>query len=146
MKKHTGARRLFALALALCLMFPLAPQVGAAPLETEESPITPYYIGTISTSASFAFLPTGGIECWGHVDCYPGYTADAVMRLQWLDVDGVWMDYKNWYDDGTYVKFYETYSIPQGRRYRVRVVADIFKNSTGEKVEVVDTVSGSLEY
>lgn len=146
MKKHMGVRRLFALGLALCLMVPIAPQTGAAQIETEELPITPYYIGTISTSASFAFLPAGGIECWGHVDCYPGYTADAVMRLQWLDVDGVWMDYKNWYDEGEVITFYETYSIPHGRRYRVKVVADIFDNSTGEVVEVVGATSASLEY
>lgn len=144
MKKYTGARRLFALALALCLMVPI--QAGATQVETEEIPITPYYIGTITTGAGVALLPTGELECWGHVDCYPGYTADAVMRLQWLDVDGVWMNYKNWYDDGEVITFYETYSVPHGRRYRVKVVADIFDNSTGEKVEVVGATSASMEY
>ena len=144
MQKHMGVRRLFALALALCLMVPI--QAGATQVEIEEVPITPYYVGTISTGAGLTVLPTGELECWGYVDCYRGYTADAVMRLQWLDVDGVWMNYKNWYTEGKHADFYETYSVPQGRRYRVRVVADIFKDSTGEKVEVVDAVSGSLEY
>lgn len=76
-------------------MVPIAPQAGAAQVEMEEPPITHYYIGTISTSAGLALLPTGDLKCWGHVDCYRECTADAVMRLQWLDVDGVWMDYKN---------------------------------------------------
>lgn len=145
MKKQVWVRRLFTFALALCLMIPITPQVQAVSLE-DNTEVSPYYIGTSTISASFAFLPTGGIECWGHVDCYRGYTADAVMRLQWLDVDGVWMDYKNWYDEGNAVTFYETYSIPHGRRYRVRVVASIIDDSTGKTVEVVDAVSGSLEY
>lgn len=145
MKKQIGLRRLFALAMALCLMLPLTPQAQAASFEQNES-ISPYYIGTCTISASIAPYTSNSVECWGHVDCYPGYTADAVMRLQWLDVDGVWMDYKNWYDDGNAVTFYATYSVPHGQRYRVRVVADIFKDSTGEKVEVVDAVSGSMEY
>lgn len=144
MKKYMSVRRLFALALALCLMVPV--QAGATQVETEEIPITPYYIGTITTSAGIALLPSGELECWGHVDCYPGYTADAVMRLQWQDVDGVWMNYKNWYTEGKHADFYETYSVPQGRRYRVKVVADIFKDSTGEVVEVVGATSASMEY
>lgn len=123
-----GIRRLFALALALCLMVPMAPQARVAQVEMEEVPITPCYIGTITTSAGVALLSSGKLECWGHVDCYPGYTADAVMRLQWLDVDGVWMNYKNWYTEGRHADFYETYSVSHGRRYRVRVVTDIFKD------------------
>lgn len=145
MKKQVGVRRLFVIALALCLMVPLTPQAQAASFEKEET-ISPYYIGTFTISATISPYTSGKVECWGHVDCYPGYTADAVMRLQWLDDDGMWMDYKNWYAEGMHADFYETYSVPQGRRYRVKVVADIFKDSTGEVVEVVGATSGSLEY
>lgn len=145
MKKHIGVSRLFAFALALCLLVPITPQAQAASLDGDDT-ISPYYIGTITVSATISPYTSNQVECWGHVDCYPGYTADAAMRLQWLDVDGVWMNYKSWYTEGMHADFYETYSVPQGRRYRVRVVASIIKDSTGKTVEVVDAVSGTLEY
>lgn len=143
MREHAWARRLFALALSLCLLAPVTPQAQALSVGNEEE-IAPYYIGTFTISASIAPYVSNVVECWGHVDCYPGYTADAVMRLQWLDVDGVWMNYKNWYEEGEIVTFYATYAVPSGRRYRVRVVADIFDDSTGEKVEAVTAISGSF--
>lgn len=143
MREHAWGRRLFALALSLCLLAPVAPQAQALSVGNEEE-ITPYYIGTFTVSATISPYIGNTVECWGHVDCYPGYTADAVMRLQWLDVDGVWMNYMNWYAEGRHADFYELYSVPSGQRYRVRVVADIFDDSTGEVVEVVGATSGSF--
>lgn len=149
MKKFIGMRRFFALALALCLVGPLVPKASAATADAGDTPIKPYYIGTVSISASIAPDPKATHErptvvCTGHVDCYPGYTAKAVMRLQWQDKDGVWMDYKNWYKNGDIITFGETYSVPTGYKYRVRVVADIYDNATEKRVESVTAISGAL--
>ena len=135
------------LILSLCLMTPLTPGAMAAPVEVKpEVGLEPYYIGTFSTSASISILSGGVAKCWGHVDCYPGYTAkDAVMRLQWLNSEGVWLDYYVWYGEGNAVDFSGRCDIPKGRTYRVRVVADVY-DSNGNWVEMVDAVSGSEKY
>lgn len=120
----------------------------AAPTAIQpQEEIQPYYIGTFSTSAAISILFSGVAECWGHVDCHPGYTAkNAVMRLQWLNSEGVWLDYYTWYgEDGRSVDFDATKSIPKGRTYRVRVVADIY-DSNGNWVETVGAISGSEKY
>lgn len=147
MKQSLFRRGVVPLVLTLCLMAPLTPGVMAMPIEFQsEEEVQPCYIGTFSTSASIAILSGGIAECWGYVDCHPGYTAkNAVMRLQWLDSDGVWMNYYTWYGEGNSVDFYGTKAIPKGRTYRVRVVADVY-DSNGNWVEMVDAVSGSEKY
>ena len=105
----------------------------------------PYYIGTFSTSASISIDSSGEAACWGYVDCYRGYTADAAMRLQWLNSEGIWIDYKSWYGEGTCVDFDETWNVPAGRTYRAKVAAVIY-DEDGNAVEIVDAISGSVKY
>ena len=131
--------------LALCLVVPLGLQVSAVSPEQEADELIPYYIGTSTTSASIEISPSGEAACWGHIDCYWGYTTDAVMRLQWKNENGVWIDYKIWYDEGTVANFDETWQVPKGRTYRVRVIGDVF-DEDGNWVEMVDAVSGSVKY
>lgn len=147
MKQRLFRRGVVPLVLSLCLMAPLTSGTMAIPIEVQpEEEIQPFYIGTFSTSASISILSGGVAVCWGHVDCYPGYTAkNAVMRLQWRNSDGVWIDYNAWYGEGNAVNFTEKYAIPKGRTYRVRVVADVY-DSNGNWVEMVDAVSGSEKY
>ena len=137
-------RSFLALLMTLCLTVSLVPRADAEPLSSREDLIQLYYTGTFTISAAIKVLSSGDAECWGHVDCYPGYTTDAVMRLQWLD-GTVWRNYYSWYGDGNAVDFYGTYPIPEGRTYRVRVIADVF-DEDGNWVEMVDAVSGSKEY
>lgn len=132
---------LLAMLLALCLMIPLVPKADAASLGGEEDEIELYYTGTISVSASINILSSGVAECWGHVGCYPGYTAEADMRLQWLD-GTIWRNYKSWSGDGDFVGFDESCSVPEGRKYRVKVIADIY-DENGNWVETVGATSGS---
>lgn len=134
-----------ALALALCLLVPLGLQVSAASPEERPGEAVPYYIGTATTSAAIEISDDGEAACWGHVDCYWGYTADAAMRLQWKNENGVWIDYKSWYGEGRAVDFDETWTVPEGRTYRARVVAVIY-DEDGEAVEIVDVASGSIKY
>ena len=139
-------RGILSLALALCLLIPLAPRSYAAEVDTSATgEVELYYTGTFSISACIAILPSGEAECWGSVDCYRGYTADAVMRLQWKNENGVWIDWKSWDADGTVIDFYEVCSIPQGRTYRVRVVGVIY-DTAGNWVETVSAISGSEYY
>lgn len=147
MKQRSFGLRLLSLPLTMCLMMPLISGAIAAPIvEQPQEEIQPYYIGTFSTSASISILSGGVAKCWGHVDCHPGYTAkNAVMRLQWLNSEGVWLDYYVWYGEGNAVDFSGRCDIPEGRTYRVKVVADIY-DSNGNKVEVVGAVSGSEKY
>lgn len=147
MKQNLFHRGIMSLVLSLCLMVPLTLETMAVPIENQkQEELQPCYIGTFSTSASIAIRSGGIAECWGYVDCYPGYTAkNAVMRLQWLNSEGVWLDYYTWYGEGNSVDFDATKAVPKGRTYRVRVVADIY-DSNGNKVEVVDAVSGSEKY
>lgn len=133
------------LALALCLTVPVGVQAYAlSPEETVSEPV-PYYTGTFSTSASIDISPSGEAACWGHIDCYWGYTTDAAMRLQWLNSEGIWINYKSWYDEGRVANFDETWTVPKGRTYRVRVIGDVY-DEDGNWVEMVDAVSGSVKY
>ena len=147
MKLSLFYRGAVSLALSLCLMVPLTYGATATPIEVQsEEEIQPCYIGTFSTSASIAIRSGGIAECWGYVDCYPGYTAkNAVMRLQWLNSEGVWLDYYTWYGEGNSVDFDATKAVPKGRTYRVKVVADIY-DSNGNWVEIVGAISGSEKY
>lgn len=138
-------RVLSALTLLLCLMLPLGLQASAVSPSEEAGQPVPYYIGTFSTSASLSISDSGEAACWGHVDCYRGYVADAVMRLQWKNANGVWIDYHSWNGEGIYVDFDETWNVPKGRTYRVKVVGDIF-DEDGNWVEIVDAISGSVKY
>ena len=148
MKQRLFRRGLLPLALALCLMIPLASGAAALiPDVPQEEETELYYIGTHSTFACIEIDEYGLADCWGYVDCYPGYTAkDAVMRLQWRGSDGVWYDYVTWYgEDGNDVNFTGCSFVMPGRTYRVRVVADVY-DSNGNWVEMVDAVSGSEKY
>lgn len=138
-------RMVSALVLALCIAVPLGLQASAAPMGEEADEPAPYYIGTATTSAAIEISATGEAACWGHIDCYWGYTTDAAMRLQWKNENGVWIDYKSWYDDGRVANFDETWDVPKGRTYRVRVIGDVF-DEDGNWVEMVDAVSGSVKY
>lgn len=131
--------------MTLCLLVPLGIRVAAVSPETEVGQPVPYYIGTVGTSASISISSSGEAACWGYLDCYRGYTADAAMRLQWRDSDGTWINYKSWYGEGTCVDFDETWNVPKGRTYRVKVVADIY-DEDGNWVEIVDVASGSEKY
>ena len=138
-------RALPALALFLYLLVPLGIQVSAVSPEKPVGEPVPYYIGTFSTSAAISISGSGEAACWGYVDCYRGYVADAVMRLQWKNENGVWIDYKCWYSEGTCVDFDETWDVPAGRTYRVKVAAVIY-DEDGDAVEIVDVASGSEKY
>lgn len=141
-------RVLLPLALALCLILSLAPRSLAAEVDTPaEEIVEARYTGTSGIYADIEILSSGKAECWGGVSCYPGYTADAVMRLQWKDPYGVWLDWESWEDEGNAVDFYEisTTALPQGRTYRVRVVATT-TDANGNWVETIDAVSGSIPY
>lgn len=131
--------------LVLCLVAPLGLQAFAVTPEEKVGEPVPYYIGTSTTSASIEISPSGEAACWGHIDCYWGYTTDAAMRLQWLNSEGIWIDYKSWYDEGTVANFDETWTVPKGRTYRVKVVGDVF-DEDGNWVEIVGVVSGSVKY
>ena len=131
--------------LALFFLVSYEPHASAASAEKNKGEPVPYYIGTTGTSASISISSTGEASCWGYVDCYRGYVADAVMRLQWKNSNGVWIDYHSWSAEGTCVDFDETWSVPKGRTYRVRVVGDVF-DEDGNWVEIVDAVSGSVKY
>lgn len=146
MRWFSRCRGILFLALTLCLLVPIAPRSYAAEVNTlAEEEVELYYTGTSLVSASIEILVSGKAECWGTVSCYPGYTADAVMRLQWKDSDGIWIDWKSWDAEGNFVAFDETYSISSGRTYRVRVVGVIY-DSQDNIVEVVDAISGSEYY
>ena len=133
------------LALTLCLGTSLNFQASAVPQEkTLDAPV-PYYIGTSTTSAALEISASGEAACWGHIDCYWGYTTDAAMRLQWQNSNGVWIDYHSWYTQGRAADFDETWSVPKGRTYRVKVVGDVF-DEDGNWVEIVDVASGSVKY
>lgn len=134
-----------ALVLALCLLVPLGLQASAASPEARPGEAVPYYTGTSTTSASISISADGEAACWGHIDCYWGYTTDAAMRLQWLNSEGIWIDYKSWYDEGTVANFDETWPVPKGRTYRVKVVGDVY-DEDGNWVEIVDVASGSVKY
>ena len=134
-----------ALALVLCFFVPMGLQVSAASPEEPAGEPIPYYIGTFSTSAAISISDSGEAACWGHVDCYRGYVADAVMRLQWKNANGVWIDYKSWDSEGTHVDFDETWNVPTGRTYRAKVAAVIY-DEDGDAVEIVDAISGSVKY
>ena len=147
MKKFYASphRMLLAMLLTLCLIAPLGLQAFAlSPEEVAEEPV-PYYIGTIATSAAISISSSGEAACWGYVDCYRGYTADAAMRLQWLNSEGVWINYHSWYGEGTCVDFDETWNVPKGRTYRVKVAAVIY-DEDNDAVEIVDAISGSVKY
>lgn len=146
MKNLISGCRLWLVALMLfsSLAMSIMPMAQATPLSDGNVEIEPYYTGTISVSASLRILSSGDAECWGHVDCIPGYTADSVMRLQWLD-GNVWRNYYSWYDEGDAADFYGVYPLIKGRTYRVRVIGDVF-DSEGNWVEMVDAVSGSAKY
>lgn len=145
-KAYTSPRRmLLATILALCFLVSSGLQVYALSPEEEAGEPVLYYIGTISTSAALSIDSSGEAACWGHIDCYRGYTTDAAMRLQWLNSEGIWIDYKSWYDDGRIANFDETWNVPRGRTYRVKVVGDVY-DENGNWVEIVDAVSGSVKY
>ena len=135
-----------ALALSLCLVAPLAPQSYAINVDqpTQEE-IELHFTGTSLITASLSISSSGEAECWGSVSCYPGYSAYTVMRLQWKNANGVWIDWDYWKDEGNMVDYYETSQIPHGRTYRVRVVADVW-DADGNWVETVDAVSGTEYY
>lgn len=138
-------RMLLAMIVTLCLAVSLGYQATAlSPEEMVGEPV-PYYIGTLGTSASLSISSSGEASCWGYLDCYRGYTADAAMRLQWLNSEGIWIDYHSWYGEGRAVDFDETWNVPKGRTYRVRVIGDVF-DEDGNWVEMVDAVSGSVKY
>ena len=143
--RFSPRRVLSALTLALYLVVPLGLPASAVSLDEEVGQPIPYYIGTFSTSASLSIDSSGEAACWGHVDCYRGYVADAVMRLQWKNENGVWIDYKSWYGEGTHVDLDETWNVPTGRTYRVQVAAVIY-DEDGNAVEIVDVASGSEKY
>lgn len=138
-------RKLLALTLALCLVVPAGVKAYALSPEEEVGKPVPYYTGTFSTSAAIEISPSGEAACWGHIDCYWGYTTDAAMRLQWLNSEGIWIDYKSWYDEGRVANFDETWNVPKGRTYRVKVVGDVY-DEDGKWVEIVDAISGSVKY
>lgn len=132
-----------ALALTLCLTIPLAPRSYAVNVDQPAAEeIETRYTGTSLITASLVIYPSGEAECWGTVSCYRGYNADAVMRLQWKDPDGVWLDWNSWDDEGNCVNFYETDTVTLDRFYRVRVVADI-TDANGNWVETVSAISGT---
>ena len=131
--------------MVLCLLVPLEIQVAAISPDTEVGEPVPYYIGTLGASASISISASGEAACWGYLDCYRGYTADAAMRLQWRDSDGTWINYKSWYGEGRIVDFDETWNVPKGRTYRVKVVGDVY-DEDGNWVEIVDAISGSVKY
>lgn len=131
--------------LALCLVVLLGLQAFAISPEEKVGEPVPYYIGTSTTSAAIEISPSGEEACWGHIDCYWGYTTDAAMRLQWKNENGVWIDYKSWYDEGRVANFDETWNVPKGRTYRVKVVGDVY-DEDGNWVEIVDAISGSVKY
>ena len=131
--------------LALCLVVLLGLQAFAISPEEKVGEPVPYYIGTSTTSAAIEISPSGEAACWGHIDCYWGYTTDAAMRLQWKNENGVWIDYKSWYDEGRVANFDETWNVPKGRTYRVKVVGDVY-DEDGNWVEIVDAISGSVKY
>ena len=145
MKNATIIRKLFPITLVICLTAPLISSAHAVTIDTPPNEAEVYYIGTNETSASISISSTGIADCWGHVDCYPGYTADAEMWLQWLDPYGVWLNYSTWYDEGNAANFSWSCVVPKGRTYRVRIIADIY-DSNGNKVEVVGATSGSCKY
>lgn len=147
MKKYGCSlqRILMTMGLVLCLAVPLGLQAFALSPEEKVGEPVPYYIGTSTTSASIEISPSGEAACWGHIDCYWGYTTDAAMRLQWLNSEGIWINYKSWYDEGRAADFDETWNVPKGRTYRVRVIGDVF-DEDGNWVEMVDAVSGSVKY
>lgn len=145
-KSHVFPCRIFlATIIVLGLMMPIELQAFALSPEEEIGEPVPYYIGTLGTSASLSISASGEAACWGYLDCYRGYTADAAMRLQWLNSEGIWINYKSWYGEGTHVDFDETWNVPKGRTYRVRVIGDVF-DEDGNWVEMVDAVSGSVKY
>lgn len=131
--------------LALFLLAPLGLQAFAISPEEKVGEPAPYYIGTSTTSAAIEISPSGEAACWGHIDCYWGYTTDAAMRLQWKNENGVWINYKSWYTEGRAADFDETWEVPKGRTYRVKVVGDVY-DEDGNWVEIVDAISGSVEY
>lgn len=133
------------MALSLCLVVPFGLQAFAVSPEEEVGEPAPYYIGTSTTSAAIEISPSGEAACWGHIDCYWGYTTDAAMRLQWLNSEGIWINYKSWYDEGRVANFDETWNVPKGRTYRVKVVGDVY-DEDGNWVEIVDAISGSVKY
>ena len=147
MKKSwfVSRHKFLALALALCLTVPVGFQAYALSSEEAVGEPVPYYTGTFSTSASIDISPSGEASCWGHIDCYWGYTTDAAMRLQWLNSEGIWINYKSWYTEGRAADFDETLTVPKGRTYRVRVIGDVY-DEDGNWVEIVDAVSGSIKY
>lgn len=143
MRCFSRRRSVLSLVLALCLMIPLAPHSYAAEVDTPaDEDVELRYTGTFSISACLTIDSSGGAECWGSVDCYRGYTADAVMRLQWKNSNGVWIDWNSWDAEGTVIDFYETDTVPLDRVYRVRIVADVF-DENGNWVEMVDAISGT---
>ena len=133
------------MALSPCLVVPFGLQAFAVSPEEEVGEPAPYYIGTSTTSAAIEISPSGEAACWGHIDCYWGYTTDAAMRLQWLNSEGIWINYKSWYDEGRVANFDETWNVPKGRTYRVKVVGDVY-DEDGNWVEIVDAISGSVKY
>ena len=133
------------MALSLCLVVPFGLQAFAVSPEEEVGEPAPYYIGTSTTSAANKSSPSGEAPCWCHIDCYWGYTTDAAMRLQWLNSEGIWINYKSWYDEGRVANFDETWNVPKGRTYRVKVVGDVY-DEDGNWVEIVDAISGSVKY
>lgn len=147
MKKYGCSLRriLTTMVLVLCLAVLLGLQAFAISPEEKVGEPVPYYIGTSTTSASIEISPSGEAACWGHIDCYWGYTTDAAMRLQWKNENGVWIDYKSWYAEGRAADFDETWNVPKGRTYRVKVVGDIY-DEDGNWVEIVDVASGSVKY
>lgn len=147
MKKYGFSLRriLPTMVLALCLLALLGLQAFAISPEEEVGEPAPYYIGTSTTSAAIEISPSGEAACWGHIDCYWGYTTDAAMRLQWLNSEGIWINYKSWYTEGRAADFDETWEVPKGRTYRVKVVGDVY-DEDGNWVEIVDAISGSVEY
>ena len=145
-KFHFSPRKMaLAWCMVLCLLVPLEIQVAAISPDTEVGEPVPYYIGTLGASASISISASGEAACWGYLDCYRGYTADAAMRLQWRDSDGTWINYKSWYGEGRIVDFDETWNVPKGRTYRVKVVGDVY-DEDGNWVEIVDAISGSVKY
>ena len=133
------------MALSLCLVVPFGLQAFAVSPEEEVGEPAPYYIGTSTTSAAIEIPPSGAAAGWGHIAGSWGYTTDAAMRLQWLNSEGIWINYKSWYDEGRVANFDETWNVPKGRTYRVKVVGDVY-DEDGNWVEIVDAISGSVKY
>lgn len=134
------------LVLSLCLIVPMSPRSYAINVDQPaQEEIESRYTGTSLITASLSIPSSGEAECWGAVSCYPGYSAYTVMRLQWKNANGVWIDWDYWKDEGNMVDYYETSQIPHGRTYRVRVVADVW-DADGNWVETVSAISGSEYY